>query len=141
MPAYNFQQRFVALVESGQKRQTIRKSAKGARRGSTAYLYTGQRTANCRKIGEGTIIEIRKIEIGRHACSEPYASIMNSDGKPVHLVHLNLDALARDDGFANGEEMVEWFAAQYGIPFVGYLHHWMPRPVIHGDVPAKEKAH
>lgn len=127
MPAYNFQQRFAALVESGQKRQTIRKSAKGAHRGSTAYLYTGQRTANCRKIGEGTIVEVIKIEIGRHACSEPYASIVNHYGRYDYIVHADLDSLARDDGFANGEEMVEWFASQYGIPFSGYLHQWVPK--------------
>lgn len=37
-----------------------------------------------------------------------------------------MDALARADGFSNGEEMAEWFAAQYGLPFTGYLHQWVP---------------
>lgn len=126
MPAYNFQSRFAPLVESGQKRQTIRQTAKGATRGATAYLYTGQRTANCRKLGEGTITDVLPIEIGRHACSEPYASITERDGKQTHLAHEHMDSLARDDGFANGEEMAEWFAAQYGLPFIGYLHQWVP---------------
>lgn len=127
MPAYNFKSQFAPLVESGQKRQTIRQTArKGATRGATAYLYTGQRTANCRKIGEGTITEVLPIEIGRHACSEPYACITERDGKRTHLVHEHLDSLARDDGFASGEEMAEWFAAQYGLPFCGYLHQWVP---------------
>lgn len=126
MPACNFQSRFAPLVESGQKRQTIRQTAKGASRGATAYLYTGQRTANCRKLGEGTITDVLPIEIGRHACSEPYACITERDGKQTHLAHEHLDSLARADGFANGEEMAEWFAAQYGLPFTGYLHQWVP---------------
>lgn len=129
MPAYNFKPRFAVLVESGQKRQTIRQTAKGATRGATAYLYTGQRTAYCRKLGEGTITDVLPIEIGRHACSEPYASITEHDGKRTHLAHEHLDALARDDGFANGEEMAEWFADQYGLPFTGYLHQWVPSNV------------
>ena len=76
MPAYNFQARFAPLVESGQKRQTIRRTAKCAMPGATAYLYTGQRTEHCRKIGEGTITDVLRIEIGRHACSEPYADLI-----------------------------------------------------------------
>jgi len=126
MPAYNFKNRFAPLVESGQKCQTIRQTAKGAAIGATAYLYTGQRTAHCRKLGEGTITDVLPIEIGRHACSEPYASITERNGKRTHVVHEHLNALARDDGFANGEEMVEWFADQYGLPFTGYLHQWVP---------------
>ena len=127
MPAYNFQKRFAPLVESGQKRQTIRKTTKRATRGATAYLYTGQRTAHCRKLGEGTITDVLPIEIGRHACREPYAVITGYDGKLAHLAHEHLDALARADGFANGEEMAEWFASQYKLPFTGYLHQWRPK--------------
>jgi hypothetical protein len=126
MPTYNFKPQFAALVESGQKRQTIRRTAKGAAPGATAYLYTGQRTANCRKLGEGRICEVAPIEIGRHACTEPYAVITGRDGKPVHLAHEHLDSLARADGFSTGEEMASWFADQYGLPFRGYLHQWVP---------------
>lgn len=126
MPAYNFKQQFAPAVESGQKRQTIRQTTKGARRGSTAYLYTGQRTSSCRKLGEGTITDVLPIEIGRHACGEPYASITENDGKQAHIVHRDLDVLARADGFQTGAEMVEWFAAQYGLPFDGFLHLWTP---------------
>jgi len=121
MPAYNFKKQFAPVVESGQKRQTIRQTARGAHRGAIAYLYTGQRTSSCRKLGEGTITDVLPIEIGRHACGEPYASI-TENGKPAHIVHSDLDALAIDDGFKTGEEMVEWFSAQYGLPFAGYLH-------------------
>ena len=125
MPAYNFKQQFAPAVESGQKRQTIRQTERGAHRGATAYLYTGQRTSSCRKLGEGTITDVLPIEIGRHACGEPYANITES-GEQVHVVHHDLNILAIADGFRNGEEMVEWFASQYGIPFTGYLHQWEP---------------
>lgn len=126
MPAYNFLKKYATLVESGQKRQTIRRTTKGATRGAPAYLYTGQRTAHCRRLGEGTITAVRPIEIGRHACGEPYASITDHSGKRIHLAHGDLDALAIADGFANGEEMAEWFASKYGLPFTGYLHQWVP---------------
>ena len=125
MPAYNFKERFAALVESGQKRQTIRKTAKGATRGATAYLYTGQRTAQCRKLGDGMITDVLPIEIGRNGCGEPYASLGDYPHE-ITLVHDDLNKLAQADGFANGEQMAEWFAAQYGLPFSGYLHRWVP---------------
>ena len=124
MPAYNFQARFAALVESGRKQQTIRQTAKGAKPGATAYLYTGQRTANCRKLGEGVITEVRQIEIGRNGCGEPYANVTGPDGVARHVVHKHLDALAEADGFSSRAEMIEWFEAQYGLPFRGYLHEW-----------------
>ena len=124
MPAYNFKQQFAPLVESGQKRQTIRQTAKNATRGAKAYLYTGQRTAHCRKIGEGKITDVLPIEIGRNACSEPYAVVTECNGRSTRLVHNDLDSLAKDDGFANGEEMAEWFNNQYGLPFKGYIHKW-----------------
>src|SRR3569833_3307514 len=125
MPAYNFLKQSAALVESGQKRQTIRQSARAAHRGATAYLYTGQRTAQCRKLGEGTITDVLPIEIGRHACGEPYAIIIERSGYRSFLAHDDLDVLARSDGFANGEEMATWFASQYDLPFVGFLHQWV----------------
>lgn len=125
MPAYNFKKQFAPLVESGQKRQTIRKTAKRAKRGAKAYFYTGQGTPDCRSIGKGMITDIRPIEIGRHACGEPYASITERNGRHTHFAHYDLDGLAQDDGFASGEEMAAWFETQYGLPFTGYLHEWV----------------
>ena len=130
MPAYNFQTRFADLVQSGKKRQTIRQANRGAYPGATAYLFTGQRTKQCRKLGEGRVTGVWPIEIGRHACGEPYASILYSklEYKNIvpssHLVHSDLDKLAKEDGFTTGEEMVTWFEARYGLPFSGFLHQW-----------------
>ena len=126
MPAYNFQKRVVPAVESGLKRSTIRADRRGARRGGTAYLYTGQRTKSCRKLGEGTITDVLPIEIGRNVCSEPYACL-TEDGKQINIVHRELEFLARDDGFETAEEMVEWMSGTYGLPFKGFLHKWDPK--------------
>jgi hypothetical protein len=127
MPAYNFRAQFAPLVESGAKRQTIRSSARGACPGGTAYLYTGQRTKRCRKLGEGTITAVLPIKIARDACGEPYACITQLNGQLTQLVHRDLDMLAKADGFEHGSSFVDWFEAQYGLPFAGYLHQWDPR--------------
>ena len=118
MPAYNFMARFAPLVESGEKCQTIRQTDKGAKPGDTAYLYTGQRTKQCRKLGEGMILSVLPIKIARLSLGEPYAATT------TYLVGDRLDDFSKADGFAGGEEMVAWFEKQYGLPFFGYLHQW-----------------
>jgi hypothetical protein len=52
MPAYNFQKQFAPLVQSGEKRQTIRTLGKRshAQPGNKLQLYTGMRTKQCRKL-------------------------------------------------------------------------------------------
>lgn len=124
MPAYNFNARFADLVETGTKCQTIRRTDRGAKRGATAYLYTGQRTKHCRNLGRGTITDVFKIEIGRNGCGEPYAEIIGYVGTRTHLVHGDLDSFAHADGFTDKEAMIEWFDRLYGLPFNGYLHLW-----------------
>lgn len=125
MPAFNFHKRFAAAVESGVKRLTIRHTARGAKRDDRAYLYTGQRTLSCRKLGEGKITDVLPIEIGRTACGEPYAAITRGN-KQEHLAHRDMDNLAKDDGFLSGEEMVAWFEGEYELPFSGFLIQWIP---------------
>lgn len=119
MPAYNFQGQFADDVASGRKRQTIRATDRHAKPGMTAYLYTGLRTKNCRKLGMSTLVKIVSVEIGRHACGEPYAYVANS-----HLTHDSLDEFSKSDGFESGEEMAEWFSKQYSLPFNGFVHMW-----------------
>lgn len=129
MPAYNFKKEFASLVESGQKQQTIRQTSRGAKVGGTAYLYTGMRTKVCRKLGEGTIIEVLQIAITRTRTGSPYAYTI-SNGKRDHYAMTGLDELARADGFASRSEMVSWFENQYGLPFNGYLHKWVLLPNV-----------
>jgi hypothetical protein len=124
MPAYNFMARFATLVESGEKRQTIRQTDKGAKPGDTAYLYTGQRTKQCRKLGEGRITAVLEILISRFDDGIFFARVMQINETQVWLVGKELDSLAIADGFSGGEEMVAWFEKQYGLPFFGYLHEW-----------------
>ena len=125
MPAYNFQKQFAPLVESGQKCQTIRQTDKGAKVGQTAYLYYGQRTKQCRKLGEGTITEVWPIKIWLTYLGYPVAEIKYPGLQiPIIYTGYHIDNLAKDDGFQSGDEMVSWFAKQYGLPFNGFLHKW-----------------
>lgn len=114
MPAFNFQPRFADLVESGQKTQTIRKTLRG-KVGDTVYLYTGQRTKNCRKLGEGRIVSIQAINIQQNV-------IFVGDWI---LSEKQDDSLASADGFADRSEMLDWFKKQHGLPFDGFLYKWV----------------
>ena len=120
MPAYNFMERFATLVESGQKKQTIRKNDRDAKVGDTAYLYTGQRTKRCRRIGESIIAGVYPIdstpEIG------PYIVIKYNENNSVHII--DVEKFAEADGFNSADEMLSFFDQKYGIPFYGYLHVW-----------------
>jgi hypothetical protein len=119
MPVYNFMPRFAAAVESGEKKQTIRRTRKGAKVGSTAYLYTGQRTKSCRLLGKGTITDVEEIEISTDRAGVRYAMTLGG-----FITGKRLDIFARADGFNDGAEMVEWFRSMYGLPFEGYVHKW-----------------
>lgn len=114
MPAFNFQPTFADLVESGQKTQTIRKTLCG-KVGDPVYLYTGQRTKQCRKLGEGVVVDVAPVEI----VSRPVIRVLMSS-----LDVLYMDSFARNDGFANAGEMFNWFSKQYGLPFEGWLYRW-----------------
>jgi hypothetical protein len=35
-----------------------------------------------------------------------------------------LNAFAQSDGFTDWQEMVEWFSATHGLPFIGHLIMW-----------------
>jgi len=127
MPAYNFQERFAGAVESGQKLQTIRKTDKGARPGSKAYLYTGQRTVHCRLLGMGTVTDVFPVHLGRFVefGYMPFAEVADINGGKYRMITgASLDAFARDDGFQSTEEMFYWFQKQHGLPFYGFLHKW-----------------
>lgn len=126
MPAYNYQERFAPLVESGEKTHTIRPTDKGARPGMTAYHYTGQRTKLCRKLGEGIITCVMPIKIGRSVFGGWYA-ISQMD----YIGGDDFDEFAKADGFTSGDDMAVWFSERYGLPFQGFLHQWVP--VVNGE--------
>jgi hypothetical protein len=120
MVAINFQARFAPLVASGEKRQTIRRNAR-CKPGDRLQLYTGQRTADCRKLVDPDPVCIRVGYIG-----------INPNGISLHdssLYPRDLDDFARADGFGNFSQMVDWFVEVYGDPFfTGYVITWEPAP-------------
>ena len=120
MPAINFQPRFADLVESGRKTQTIRKSNR-FKVGDTVQLYTGQRTKQCRKLGEGVVTSVRPIGIGRDKNGAPFVRLVWPNGRDNFL---NTVDIAMLDGFETAQEMVTWFEEQHGLPFDGWLIKW-----------------
>ena len=130
MPSYNFQSRFAPLVESGEKRNTIR--GRAAKVGQTAYLFTGQRTRACRSLGQGLIHSCEPITLGWRA---------HGYHPTVRIDTLQLDAprmqeLAVSEGFKDAREMVTWFEITYKqlralddgthAVFSGFLIRWEP---------------
>ncbi len=122
MPAYNFKKQFAAAVESGTKTTTIRPPRKRTTRvGDILYLYTGQRTKQCRKLGEAECISVSPIDILWSDMEEKSAMVRLNEG-PAHLIELIL--LAHADGFSCVSEFLWFFIRQYGLPFHGELICW-----------------
>ena len=133
MPAINFQPRFAELVESGRKTQTIRKSNR-FKVGDTVQLYTGQRTKQCRKLGEGVVEGIYPFRITRAtrlglsrrkvlAFFRKGARHFSNQGERKNSTQLALE-IAMADGFADAEEMGDFFEKLHGLPFDGWLIKW-----------------
>lgn len=117
MPALNFQARFADLVESGEKRQTIRalrKDGRDPKPGDTLYLYTGMRTKACRKLLEAECRSARPVTILD-------VGVCLGDDLPRRAER---ESLARADGFDTESEMVRWFQKTHGLPFKGLLIRW-----------------
>lgn len=118
MPALNFKAQFAKAVEAGEKCQTVRKHRRDGRAhanvGQRISLYTGQRTAHCRKLGEGIVKRITPVSIS------DVGVCIGSDLPPCD----QRDAFARADGFRNEWEMIQWFKDVHGLPFYGVLIEW-----------------
>ena len=116
MPLLGFQKQFAPLVESGEKRQTIRAHRKRPFvKGDRLYLYTGLRTKQCRKLGEAVCTKVESIRIRTGG-----AVLLGSQLLGVRQIQ----RISRDDGFDNAEEMVQWFEETHGLPFEGQLIRW-----------------
>ena len=118
MPAYNFQKQFVPLIESGEKRQTIRALRKDGRKpsvGETLYLYTGMRTKACRKLKEVTCKKAEQIVV--------------EENSPIIVGIDFLDAvqeidMAKADGFNLLADFMDFFRKTHGLPFHGVVISW-----------------
>jgi hypothetical protein len=109
MPAYNFQARFALDVELGHKRQTIRKKRKRPTvPGDTLYLFTGQRSNGCRRLGEHVCKSVQPITIGLL-----YIDVNN---KTIRVGSDEAYWLARADGFDSTAAFMLFFSKQYGLP-------------------------
>ena len=109
-----FQERFVAGIRSGEKRQTIRKKAR-CKPGDVLSLrrWTGRPYRS------------KQEEIRRAVCTG--VSIVGIVGPaPGAKVRLSvpLDEFARRDGFRDWADMRAWFEREHGLPFVGRLIRW-----------------
>jgi hypothetical protein len=121
MPAINFQQRFAEAVESGEKRQTIRRIRKRPIKvGDHLFFYTGQRTKQCRYLTWHLCRGVRIISIDLDAIW-----IHAGDGKPkTAMIGKALDRFAKKDGFQDWPEMRDWFCRRHSLPFDGVLIEW-----------------
>lgn len=115
MPAINFKKQFAELIESGEKRQTIRPLRKRPiKPGETLFLYTGLRTKQSRKLKEVVCKNVSPVIIG------PGWIELNErmlDMKETYEV-------ARRDGFIKLLSFFNFFRKQYGSPFYGVLIQW-----------------
>lgn len=121
MSAYNFTKQFAGLVESGQKRQTIRAygKRKHADAGERIQLYTGMRTRACRKLVDPDPICLARldVEIRRYKSGK---RTLRTTGTGA----LDLGDVAQADGFKNMDELIDWIESAYGLPFDGVLLRW-----------------
>lgn len=129
MPAYSFKERFIPLIKSGEKKQTIRSKRKcQAKPGDTLYLYFGMRTKWCTKILETTCIAVSPIEIKKNG------SVYIGGAK---LNDLDKDMLAYHDGFRPDSlqdirvnkkgcfnVMFRWWRQTHALPFKGDIIYW-----------------
>lgn len=120
MVAINFQPRFAPLVESGEKRQTIRKVSRHTpTKGGKLQLYTGQRQKDCRKLlaVDPVCVNVREVEID---CNNRTVSI---EGEKLKRREATEFAIA--DGFESKKEMCDFFLSTYRQPvFHGVLIEW-----------------
>jgi hypothetical protein len=119
MPSLNFKKQFAGDVESLMKRQTIRqKRRKPIKVRDRLYLFTGQRTKFCRKLGEGYCLSVQDILF---EIDNLYVNIYVDN---VKLSMIESFELARADGFESVPDFVNFFYKNYGFPFNGDLIKW-----------------
>ncbi len=116
----------VAMVDLIPKRTTIRRPGR-AHPGDTLYFYTGQRTKECRKLGEALCLFITSIHIARERrTGTPYIRLgAVRPGKEL-LSGPALERFARLDtaGRWDAQQFIAFFESTYGLPFIGELIGW-----------------
>lgn len=123
MPAINFQARWADAVQIGAtlangwatppnpchpKRTTIRRPGR-ARAGQMLYLYTGQRTAACRKLGEVLCLGVTPVSIDADWAGLKLNGLMLSANQCETLARLDTA------GLWGYEQLMAFFREAYGI--------------------------
>jgi len=122
MPALSFKAQFAPLVESGQKRQTIRAWRKRPIKvGQRLYLYAGMRTKACRKLGESECTEAIPIEIQGYSWDARLGQVVL--WHEFLLWQYEVRQIAVADGFETVEEFFKFFSPD-GEKFEGQLIKW-----------------
>jgi hypothetical protein len=135
MTAYTFMPRFVPLIESGRKSQTIRKDrsspSRHARVGEAIQLYTGMRTPACRLIGEARCIGVTELRLELPGPGKIPEIFIGADGGrwARHLKGpRELEQFAKADGFSDFDDMHAFWLETHGRieTFHGVLIRWEP---------------
>lgn len=140
MVAYSFKTGFVAAIQAGRKRQTVRgnRTRRHARPGEAVQLYTGMRTKHCRKILDPDPICLRLDEIALEVGSSPGRfALFEINGIPLDAAEI--EAFAAAAGFSrpvvstitSTEWMVRFWAVTHGRQrFEGVVIHWDPSEAL-----------
>jgi hypothetical protein len=121
MPAFSFKKQFVAPIQAGTKKHTIRGERTDgrvpAKVGDNLSLFCGMRTKGCFRILPGTVLcsRVESIEIDAKT-----SRMVTVDGVP--LDYSEREALAVADGFRNWDEMLSFWEGR--LPFKGFIIHW-----------------
>ena len=121
MPALNFKKRFAPDVAFFRKRQTIRaerKDGRNPRPGDTLYLFTGQRTKYCQRLGTAICKSVEEIVIWPNSKRD----IIVIAGKLLN--NKEKEKLAVDDGFHDFQEFMDFFHKEHDLPLCGLLIKW-----------------
>lgn len=120
----NFQKQFVEYIECGTKKSTARKPTQKRltiKAGDTLRLYSGLRTKQCRLIKECVCTAATKVIIHRGL------GAILGEYEYTYWSGLEIESLAKKEGFENASKMREWFETQHKIsqtPFEGILIEW-----------------
>ena len=111
-----FQPRFAPLVGSGKKRQTIRKTPKRMPKPGDVIScreWTGKAYRSTQwEIWRAEITEVSRVLVSRNG-----VTIEGRDS-------WDLNRFAVHDGFADWEDLTEWFENTHALPFEGILIKW-----------------
>ena len=106
MPALNFKPEFIDKILTEEKSQTIRPTRKHPIKvGDRLYLYTGQRTKQCRKIGEAVCSKVSPIAISTCSFEREYRVIL--DGR--EMTQREIREISSADGFEDIKDFLSFF--------------------------------